>query len=242
MHPVSVTAAFLAGLVSFLSPCVLPLVPGYISFMSGLSLEELSSGKGGPDATRRTALAALFFVLGFSTVFTALGASASFIGQLLAAHLVALGKAAGALIIILGLHTTGLMPIKWLYYTKRADSSRVAPGLAGSFLVGLAFAFGWTPCIGPILAAILALAATEGSVARGVGLLFVYSMGLGVPFILTGLGITAFLRFFARYKRFIRWGEVAAGALLIGIGVLVLSNRLSWLMRLLPRSLFKFSL
>jgi cytochrome c-type biogenesis protein len=242
MPSVSIGAAFLAGLVSFLSPCVLPLVPGYISFMSGLSLEELASGEGGADATRQTALAAVFFVLGFSAVFTALGASASFIGQLLAAHLLLLGRAAGVLIIVLGLHTTGLMPIKWLYYTKRADSSGVAPGLAGSFLTGLAFAFGWTPCIGPILAGILALAATQQSVAKGVGLLFVYSMGLGVPFILTGLGINAFLRFFARYKRFIRWGEVAAGALLIGIGFLVLSNRLSWLMRLLPQSLFKFSM
>jgi cytochrome c-type biogenesis protein len=242
MHPVSVAAAFLAGLASFLSPCVLPLVPGYISFMSGLSLEELSSGEGGAEATRRTALAALFFVLGFSAVFTALGASASFIGQLLAAHLEMLAKAAGVMIIILGLHTTGLLPIKWLYYTKRADSSRVAPGLAGAFLTGLAFAFGWTPCIGPILASILALAATAGGVGRGVGLLFVYSMGLGVPFILTGLGISAFLRFFARYKRFIHWGEIASGVLLIGIGVLVLSNRLSWIMRLLPQSLFKFSL
>ncbi len=239
MHSVSIGAAFLAGLASFLSPCVLPLVPGYISFMSGLSLEEISSGAA---TTRRTALAALFFVLGFSVVFTALGASASFIGQLLAAHLSLLGKVAGALIIVLGLHTTGLVPIKWLYYTKRADSSRVAPGLAGSFLMGLAFAFGWTPCIGPILAAILALAATQQSVAQGVALLFVYSLGLGVPFILTGLGLGAFLRFFARYKKFIRWGELGAGTLLIVVGVLVLSNRLSWLMRLLPVSFYKFSM
>jgi len=242
MRSVSVVTAFLAGLASFLSPCVLPLVPGYLSFMSGLSLEELSSGAARPGATRRTALAALFFVLGFSAVFTALGASASFVGQLLASHLALLSKVAGGLVIVFGLHMTGLAPIKWLYYTKRADTSRVAPGLLGSFVMGLAFAFGWTPCIGPILAGILALAATEASVARGVGLLFVYSLGLGVPFILTGLGLNAFLRFFARYKRFIRWGEAAAGLLLIGIGVLVLSSRLSWLMRLLPHSLFKFSL
>jgi len=234
MNSVSVGAAFLAGLASFLSPCVLPLVPGYISFMSGLSLEELSSGQAGPGTTRRAAWAALFFVLGFSTVFTALGASASLVGQLLAAHLSVLAKAAGALIILLGLHTTGLVPIKWLYYTKRADSSRVPPGLAGSFVMGLAFAFGWTPCIGPILAGILALAATQETVAQGVVLLFVYSMGLGVPFLLTGLGVSAFLRFFARYKRFIRWGEVAAGLLLIALGVLMLTSRMSLLMRLLP--------
>jgi cytochrome c-type biogenesis protein len=242
MHPVSIGAAFLAGLASFLSPCVLPLVPGYISFMSGLSLEELSSGQAAPGATRRTALAALFFVLGFSAVFTALGASASFAGRFLAAHLPLLSKAAGVLVIVFGLHITGLAPIKWLYYTKRADTSKVAPGLAGSFVMGLAFAFGWTPCIGPILAGILALAAAQETVAQGVGLLFVYSMGLGVPFILTGLGLNAFLRFFARYKRFIRWGEIAAGALLIGVGLLLLSNRLSLLMRLMPSSLARFSM
>jgi cytochrome c-type biogenesis protein len=242
MHSVSVGAAFLAGLASFLSPCVLPLVPGYISFMSGLSLEELASDQAGPAATRRAALAALFFVLGLSMVFTALGASASFVGQLLAAHLALLSKLAGVLVIVFGLHISGLVPIKWLYYTKRANTAKVAPGLLGSFVMGLAFAFGWTPCIGPILAGILALAATQQSVAQGVGLLFVYSMGLGVPFILTGLGLNVFLGLFARYKRFIRWGEVAAGVLLIGIGVLVLSNRLSWLMRLLPSSFYKFSM
>ena len=242
MHSVSVGAAFLAGLASFLSPCVLPLVPGYISFMSGLSLEELSSGEARPGAARRTALTALFFVLGFSAVFTALGASASFVGQLLAEHLPLLSRIAGVLVIAFGLHITGLVPIKWLYYTKRADTSKVAPGLLGSFVMGLAFAFGWTPCIGPILAGILALAATQETVARGVGLLFVYSMGLGVPFILTALGLNAFLRFFARYKRFIRWGEVAAGILLIGIGLLLLSNRMTWLMRLMPRSLYTFSM
>jgi len=242
MHSVSIGAAFLAGLASFLSPCVLPLVPGYISFMSGLSLAELSSSEARPGATRRTALATLFFVLGFSAVFTALGASASFVGQLLAAHLALLSKVAGLLVIVFGLHISGLMPIKWLYYTKRADTSTVAPGLSGSFVMGLAFAFGWTPCIGPILAGILALAATQERVAQGVGLLFVYSLGLGVPFILTGLGLNAFLRFFARYKRFIRWGEIGAGILLMAIGLLVLSNRLTWLMRLLPSSLYKFSM
>ncbi|MDD5629309.1 MAG: cytochrome c biogenesis protein CcdA [Elusimicrobia bacterium] len=242
MHSVSVGAAFLAGLASFLSPCVLPLVPGYISFMSGLSLEELSSDTAGPTAGRRAAWASVFFVLGFSAVFTALGASASLVGRLLAAHLAVLSKLAGVLVIVFGLHISGLVPIKWLYYTKRADTSKLAPGLLGSFLMGLAFAFGWTPCIGPILAGILALAATQESVAQGVGLLFVYSLGLGVPFILTGLGLNAFLRFFARYKRFIRWGEVAAGVLLMAIGLLLISNRMSWLMRLVPSSLYKFSM
>ena len=241
MRSVSIGAAFLAGLASFLSPCVLPLVPGYISFMSGLSLEELSSGAVRPGVTRRAAGAAVFFVLGFSAVFTALGASASFVGQLLAQHLALLSKVAGLLVIAFGLHMTGLLPLKWLYYIKRADTSKLGPGLAGAFLMGLAFAFGWTPCIGPILAGILALAATQQTVAQGVALLFVYSLGLGVPFILTGLGLNAFLRFFAAYKRFIRWGEIGAGVLLILIGILVVCNHLSWLMRLLPASFYKFS-
>jgi cytochrome c-type biogenesis protein len=210
--------------------------------MSVLSLEELASDQAAPGTSRRTTLAALSFVLGFSAVFTALGASASFIGQLLAAHQALLGRIAGALVIVFGLHMTGLVPIKWLYYTKRADTSQVAPGLLGSFVMGLAFAFGWTPCIGPVLAGILALAATQETVSQGVGLLFVYSLGLGVPFILTGLGVSAFLRFFARYRRFIRWGEVAAGVLLLAIGVLLVSDRLSWLMRWMPSSLSRFSM
>lgn len=235
MHSISAGTAFLAGLASFLSPCVLPLVPGYISFMSGISLEELSSGKPAPQAARRTALVAVCFVLGFACVFTALGASASFIGRLLAAHMHILCKIAGAIIILFGLHMSGLLPIRWLYYTKRADTANISPGPVGAFLVGLAFAFAWTPCIGPILASILALAATQETVAQGVGLLFIYSMGLGIPFIMAALALTAFLRFFARYKRFIRWGEVAAGCLLIVIGLLIMTNHLFWLMRLMPR-------
>jgi cytochrome c-type biogenesis protein len=243
MRSVSVGAAFLAGLASFLSPCVLPLVPGYISFMSGLSLEELSSGRAGPGATRRTALVALFFVLGFSVVFTILfGGSALAIGHLLEAHRQALNRVSGIIVVLLGLHTSGLVPIKWLFYTKRADTSGVGPGIAGAFLMGLAFAFGWTPCIGPILGAIIFLAATQETAAQAMGLLFVYSLGLGVPFILTGLGLNAFLRFFARYKRFIRWGEIAAGVLLIAIGIMILSDKMNSIMRLLPQSLFKFSL
>jgi len=238
---VPIVTALIAGLVSFLSPCVLPLVPPYQVFLTGTSLERFADREAEPRVRRETIAAAALFVLGFSTVFVALGASASAIGAVLRAYSGTLGILAGVAIIVMGLHFLGITPIAFLMREKRLDVPKPV-GIWGAYLMGLAFAIGWTPCIGPILAAILALAATEGSVARGVGLLFVYSMGLGVPFILTGLGITAFLRFFARYKRFIRWGEVAAGALLIGIGVLVLSNRLSWLMRLLPRSLFKFSL
>jgi cytochrome c-type biogenesis protein len=191
---------------------------------------------------RRATITTVCFVLGFSTVFTALGASASLVGKLLAAHQALFGRLAGVIIILFGLHLTGLLPIKWLYRMKRADTSRVAPGMAGAFLMGLAFAFAWTPCIGPILAAILALAATQETIAQGVGLLLVYSLGLGIPFILTGLGLSAFLRLFARYKRFLRWVELAAGLLLIGVGLLVLSNRLSSLIAIMPGWLRRFSL
>ena len=230
--------SFAAGVASFLSPCVLPLVPGYVSFMSGLSLEELSRGAGRGEVMRRAGLGSLFFVLGFTTVFTALGASASAVGRLLMPHMAALTKVAGAIIILFGLHTAGLLTIPFLYYEKRLSSSGLPPGYWGSFLMGLAFAFGWTPCIGPILAGILALAAAEGTVARGAALLAVYSLGLGVPFMLTAFGINAFLSFFARYKRYILWGERAAGLLLIGVGTLVFSNKLTSLTQVLPRSVF----
>lgn len=241
MHPVGIWAAFLAGVFSFLSPCVLPLVPGYISFISGLSLEELSKEER-RSVRSRPVLSAFFFVLGFSAVFIALGASASVAGRWLAAYMPVLSKLAGIVIILFGLHTAGAWPIRWLYYEKRFSASGVPPGFAGAFLMGLAFACGWTPCIGPILAGILALAATQETVRQGVLLLAVYSLGLGLPFILTGFGVNAFLRFFARYKRYIRWGEIFAGLLLIAVGILVFSNRLTMIIQWLPQGLFRFAL
>ena len=230
-------ASFAAGLFSFLSPCVLPLVPGYVSFMSGLSLEELSRDAVSGESLRHAGWESLFFVLGFAVVFTALGATASAAGAFLTAHLPAVTKIAGAVIVAFGAHMTGLVTIPLLYTHKRADAAGFEPGYAGSFLMGLAFACGWTPCIGPILSGILALAATRETVGAGMRLLFVYSMGLGVPFILTGFAVGGFLRFFRRYKKYIRAGEILAGALLIAIGALIFSDRLTWLMRFLPRSL-----
>lgn len=227
-------ASFAAGLFSFLSPCVLPLVPGYVSFMSGLSLEELSANAQPGAVLRHAGWESLFFVLGFSAVFTALGATASAAGEFLTAHLPVLTKVAGAVIVVFGAHMTGLITIPVLYTHKRADTAGFAPGLAGSFLMGLAFACGWTPCIGPILSGILALAATRETVAQGMRLLFVYSLGLGVPFILTGFALGGFMRFFARYKKHIRRGEIVAGALLVAIGVLIFADRLTWLLRFLP--------
>lgn len=242
MVEVKAGPAFAAGVASFLSPCVLPLVPGYISMISGLELAELASGADKRRVLRRAGLGSLFFVLGFSLVFSALGASATEIGRLLAAHMPLVSKVAGAVIVVFGLHTSGIMPIKWLYVHKRLDHRADEPTLVSAFVMGLAFACGWTPCIGPILASILALAATEKTVAQGVILLLIYSAGLGVPFIATGLAVDAFLVFFKRYKRYIRAGEMAAGALLVAVGTLVFFNRLTLIIQWLPRGLQRFVL
>jgi cytochrome c-type biogenesis protein len=229
-------ASFAAGLFSFLSPCVLPLVPGYVSFMSGLSLEELTQDEKPGEALRHAGWESLCFVLGFAVVFTALGATASAAGEFLTAHLPLLTKIAGAVIVVFGVHMTGLITIPILYTHTRADTAGFKPGYVGSFLMGLAFACGWTPCIGPILSGILALAATRETVAQGMRLLFVYSLGLGVPFILTGFAIGGFMRLFKRFKRHIRTGEILAGALLIAVGVLIFTDRLTWLIRLMPQN------
>lgn len=241
MPDVGAWTAFAAGIVSFLSPCVLPLVPGYISFVSGLSLEELSRGADRAAVAKKAGAGSLFFVLGFTAVFAALGASASAAGQLLAAHLHWISKLAGAVIVVFGLHTMGAVRLRWLYFERRFSATGLAPSFGGAFVMGLAFAFGWTPCIGPILAAILALAATQETIARGMLLLIVYSLGLGIPFLLTGFGVNAFLSFFARYKRYFRWGEIASGALLIAVGLLIFSNRLTLLANWLPQSLRQFA-
>jgi cytochrome c-type biogenesis protein len=235
-------ASFAAGVVSFLSPCVLPLVPGYVSFMSGLSLEELSQDAKPGVALRHAGWESLFFVLGFAVVFTALGATATAAGEFLTAHLPVVSKIAGTIIVIFGLHMTGIITIPLLYAHKRADTAGFKPGYVGSFLMGLAFACGWTPCIGPILSGILALAATRETVGEGMRLLFTYSLGLGVPFILTGFAVGGFLRFFKRYKKYIRAGEVFSGALLVAIGVLIFTDRLTWLIRFLPQNLSHFTL
>lgn len=242
MSNVSIGVAFIAGLLSFLSPCVLPLIPGYISFLSGVSLEELRQGGVDRKKTiKKAALASIFFVLGFSVVFISLGASASFVGKFLSAHLRVFSRIAGILIIILGLHLLGILKISWLNINRSLKIKRFNPGPLGAFLIGLAFAFGWTPCIGPILAGILTLAATQETVVKGMLLLAVYSMGLGIPFILTGLSVGIFMRFLQAFKRFIRWGEVVAGILLTAVGVLIFSNNLTMLLRFVPDFFYKFA-
>jgi cytochrome c-type biogenesis protein len=225
--------ALLAGLVSFLSPCVLPLIPGYISFISGLSLQELRTPEAASQATRRAFLSSVWFVLGFSVVFVALGASATVLGSLLLPRLGALRIVAGAIIIIFGLHLTGIFRIPFLQYEKKVEVRQRPLTAVGAFLVGAAFAFGWTPCIGPILAGILALASTQETIGQGMLLLAAYSLGLGVPFLAASLGVQAFLRFFGRFKGYLRAVEIASGLLLIGVGVLIMADRLTLLSRYL---------
>jgi cytochrome c-type biogenesis protein len=225
MDNVSFVAAFVAGVLSFISPCVLPLVPGYLSFVSGVTLEQMRQGGEGSRGRGRVFAASLAFVLGFSAVFVSLGASASAVGQFVGENLRVLARIGGIVIILFGLHTMGLLRIRWLYAEKRVQTERKPATPAGAFLVGLAFAFGWTPCIGPILAAILAVAATQDTVGQGVQLLAVYSAGLGIPFLLTSLAVDRFFSAFARIRRHYKAIEVTAGALMVAIGVLIFTNR-----------------
>lgn len=237
MQEVTLLAAFIAGILSFISPCVLPLIPGYLSFVSGVTLDEMrgtATPQGPPAAVRRRALVmSLAFVLGFSLVFIGLGASATAIGALLMEHLSLLGKIAGVVIILFGLHMMGVLKIGFLYSEKRMQTSAKPAGFFGAVLVGIAFAFGWTPCIGPILAAILAVAATQESVGEGVQLLAVYSAGLGVPFIATSLAINKFFAASARIRKHYHTIEVVSGALLIVVGVLIFTNRFTVIAQLL---------
>lgn len=234
MNEVSVLAAAIAGVVSFLSPCVLPLVPGYLSYISGISYSG-AAGSGGAElafergATGTVTTNATAFVLGFSTVFVLLGASATAIGRFLIIQGPLFSRVAGVVIVIFGLYVLGVLRIPLLAREKRLES-RVAPKtVAGSYTVGMAFAFGWTPCIGPILGAVLAMAATSGTVAEGMGLLAVYSLGLGIPFLAAALGVNYLLAFIARFRRCYRAVTVVSGILLIVIGILVFTERMTWL-------------
>jgi cytochrome c-type biogenesis protein len=250
---VTLLAAFGAGLLSFISPCVLPLIPGYLSYISGLSLEEMR-GTGGaaavasagagvavgapPDVRKRILLSSLAFILGFSIVFISLGAAASAVGQFLLERLPLFGKIAGTIIIVFGLHTMGVLRIEWLYQEKRVQTSRKPAGFIGALLVGIAFAFGWTPCIGPILGGIMLLAGTEETIGRGVRLLAIYSLGLGVPFFATALMINRFFVALSRIRKHYHKIELVSGALLIAIGVLIFTDKFTiiaqWLTPYLP--------
>jgi len=216
-------AAFVACLFSFLSPCVLPLVPGYISLISGASVDDLRSAQSA-SRMRSVMVNSLSFILGFTLVFVILGAAATSIGRLLREYKGLMSQIAGGIIIIFGLHLTGILKISALYADKRMHNVGTGKSAWGSFLVGFAFAFGWTPCIGPILAAILTVAASQKTVSKGILLLFIYSLGLAVPFLLTSLGIERFLAFYNRFRRHLHAVEVASGVLLIVIGALFVTR------------------
>jgi cytochrome c-type biogenesis protein len=276
MTDVSLAGAFLAGLVSFLSPCVLPLVPGYISMLSGIGMEQLRKGEMPRSGLFASSLA---FVAGFSVVFISFGASASAVGSFLKQNRNLLAPVAGALILLFGLHLLGALtklkvrigiilgvilaalgvatllrqaPLfaglrgmhffslaligffgppmaRWLNRDVHLRSSAAQPGIWSGFLLGFAFAFGWTPCIGPILATVLALAAASDTIARGVLLLAVYSAGLAIPFLLTALGISQFMAFYKNFRKYLHAVELFSGALLLFVGGLVFFNKLTWL-------------
>ncbi len=235
-----------AGALSFLSPCVLPLVPAYLCFVAGTSLDEVAGVRGGAvmagagggvvvadggaaavGVTRRVAIYALAFVLGFSTVFVSLGATASAVSAFLFDYMRELGWVAGAVIVVFGLHYMGLFRIKLLNREARFQVGRVPGGLFGAYAVGLAFAFGWTPCIGPILVTILTIAAGTDSVGYGVSLLAVYALGLGIPFMAAALAVGPFMGFLSRFRRHLHKVEIGVGALLVATGFMIFFNRLS---------------
>jgi cytochrome c-type biogenesis protein len=220
-------AAFIAGLFSFLSPCVLPLVPGYVSMLSGASVEELQAGD--RKLMKTVMLHSVMFILGFTLVFVTLGAAASELGYLAKTYKKYLTWAAGVIIIVFGIHLTGLFKIKALYADKRLHSVQGGKSPIGAFVVGFAFAFGWTPCIGPILGGILGLAADSGTLYKGVFLLWVYSLGLAVPFLLTSVLVDRFLVFYGRFRRHLNTVEILSGVLLIAIGGLILAGHFTWL-------------
>ena len=237
MPNVPILAALAAGMLSFLSPCVLPLVPPYLVYLTGTSLERFADAESEPRVRRETFAAALLFVLGFSTVFVALGASASAIGAVLRAYSSELAVLAGIAIIAMGLHFLGLTPIAWLMREKRLAVAKPV-GLWGAYLMGLAFALGWTPCIGPILAAILAVAAAEATVLKGAGLLAVYSLGLGVPFVVAALAVEPFAAFLARFRSYLGVVEKVMGGLLVLTGIAFLTGAIGevsyWLLDTFP--------
>ena len=236
-HEVSIFAALVAGIVSFLSPCVLPLVPPYLVYLTGATIENVAADQPRNTSRRAVMISALVFVLGFSTVFVALGASASIIGGLVRAWSAELSIVAGIVIIVMGLHFLGLTRIGLLMREGRLAMPKPV-GLWGAYAMGLAFAFGWTPCIGPILAAILSVAAAEATVTKGAMLLAFYSAGLGIPFLLAAFAIEQFSSLFARMKRHLHRVERVMGVLMVVTGIGFLTGAVTgvsiWLLETFP--------
>ena len=230
MNDVSLIVAFGAGLISFLSPCVLPLVPGYVSFITGVSFGDLTALPSSNSFLRRekrvVLLNSIFFIAGFSLVFILLGATATVVGNYLSSKISIFSKIAGGVIIFFGIYKMGLIRSHFFFKEVRFQINAKKFGYAGALLIGAAFAFGWTPCIGPILAGILTYAGTLDSANQGISLLMVYSLGLGIPFLLAAFGINHFLEFFSRIKKYIRLIEVTSGVILVILGLMIFFNKL----------------
>ncbi|MBW1644922.1 MAG: cytochrome c biogenesis protein CcdA [Deltaproteobacteria bacterium] len=220
---ISIFIAFTAGLLSFVSPCVLPLIPSYLTYITGVSFDELVDSRE-KSIRRRTIIHSLLFILGFSLVFTALGASATYIGNFFQQNQALIRKVGGVIVIILGIHITGVIKLQFLDKEKRLELKSRPIGYLGSVLVGVAFAAGWTPCIGPILASILLYASTSQNMAGGIILLLAYSLGLGVPFLVSALAFNSFLAYFAKLNRYLRIISIVSGIFLIIIGVMLFFN------------------
>jgi cytochrome c-type biogenesis protein len=236
---ITVAGSFLAGVLSFLSPCVLPLVPPYLCFLAGVSLGELTeSGSLPPGQSRRIVLMAVFFVFGFATVFVALGATASTLGAWVTEHFGVLAIVAGALILLMGLHFLGWLRLPLLYRDVRFQASGRPASFFGAYLVGLAFAFGWTPCVGPVLATILLIAGAEATILRGATLLLAYALGIGLPFMLAAVFAGPFLNFLSRFRRYTPVIEKTMGASLVVTGVLFMTGAMpviaGWLLQAVP--------
>ena len=234
---VSIGGAFLAGLLSFFSPCVLPLVPPYLAYMGGVSIADLRE-EGATKARARVMLAAAAFVAGFSSVFVALGATASWIGQAIGAYLGYFGYAAGVLIIAMGLHFLGVFRIPFLDRTARVGVAQKPAGLAGAYVIGLAFGFGWSPCVGPVLTAILLMAGASGSAGEGAWLLLIYSLGIGVPFLVAAGFAGAFMCWSASMRARLGAIEKAMGVFLIATGIVIFTGQMPtiafWLLETFP--------
>ncbi len=224
---ISIIGAFVAGLLSFLSPCVLPLIPSYITYITGISFADLKEEHTSKKVRTQTIVHSLLFIAGFTLVFMLLGASATYLGSFLQEKMGLIRKIGGLLIVVFGIHVSGVVNLSVLLGDKRVRLNKKPAGYAGSVLVGVAFAAGWTPCIGPILASILMIAATEEKVYHGMILLFSYSIGLGTPFFIASLALHKFLVLFNRFKKLIRIFEIVTGIFLIIVGILVFTNSLT---------------
>ncbi len=234
MKDISFTLAFLAGMASFLSPCVMPLIPSYVSYITGISFTDLKEGENRSRIRKITFINSLSFIIGFSTVFISLGAGSSFLGGLLVRYQDVLRIGGGILIIIFGLFIAGIINIRFLMREKIIEIKEKPAGVVGSFLIGMAFAAGWTPCIGPILGSILLYASAKGSAGYGIQLLAIYSLGLGIPFLISSMAINMFLSYSKKIQRYMRIIMLLSGIILIAFGILLITNSTGILIRYIP--------